>query len=152
MKKTLIILGMNKILLIILFSIISFYSTISKADNYEPLDGNIKEGDKGAVFYLLSRCSAVYFASAKVLEERDPSISKDYEDPATELLKLVATLNMDLKNLSAEESLSKSTQLIIEMTDLYIEDMNSNWIKTGSFFQDTYIAEDIITCNQTLGL
>ena len=36
---------------------------------------------------------------------------------------------MDLKNLSEEESISRSTQLIIEMTDLYIEDMNSNWIK-----------------------
>ena len=137
----------------ILFTlIVLFFSSISKADNYEPLDDNIKEGDKGAVFYLLSRCSAVYFASAKLMEERDPGISKGYQVPATELLRLVTTLNMDLKNLSEEESISRSTQLIIEMTDLYIEDMNSNWIKTGSFFQDTYIAEDIITCNQTLGL
>jgi hypothetical protein len=129
-----------------------FFTFHLSANNFEPLDRKLDPEDKGGSFYFISRCSAVYFASAKLLEERDPDLSKGFQDFASLLLQFVAVLDVDLRNLSEEEALKRSTKLIIEMTDLYIEDMNANWVKTGSFFDGTYIGDDIQTCNRELDL
>ena len=32
------------------------------------------------------------------------------------------------------------------MVKLYTEDMESNYIKTGSHYNNTYIADDLLTC------
>ena len=38
------------------------------------------------------------------------------------------------------------------MTDLYIEDITTNWKRNGSYFEDSYMVEDMKVCKNILEL
>ena len=105
--------------LILFVFVVSLFTTSTKANNFNSLDSNISIEDRGAVYYFLSRCSALYVSVAGVLLESNPDISKNYQE---------------------------SNNLLAEMVDLYRDDMQSNYVKTGSYIDMTYIQEDLLSC------
>ena len=53
--------------------------------------------------------------------------------------------NNNVDNATAFERVTSS---IINISNIYIDEMNSNWQKTGSYFMNTYIEDDIFLCKE----
>ena len=132
--------------LILFVFVVSLFTTSTKANNFKSLDSNISIEDRGAVYYFLSRCSALYISIAGVLMESNPDLSKTYQETAETLTVLIYIINKEINNISSDESVTRSNNLLTEMVDLYRDDMQSNYVKTGSYFEDTYIADDLLSC------
>ena len=115
--------------LILFVFVVSLFTTSTKANNFNSLDSNISIEDRGAVYYFLSRCSALYVSVAGVLLESNPDISKNYQETSETLMVIVYMLNKEIKNISSEESVTRSNNLLAEMVDLYRDDMQSNYVK-----------------------
>ena len=137
--------NIKKYLILFVF-VVSLFTTSIKANNFNSLDSNISIEDRGAVYYFLSRCSALYVSVAGVLLESNPDISKNYQETSETLMVIVYMLNKEIKNISSEESVTRSNNLLAEMVDLYRDDMQSNYVKTGSYIDMTYIQEDLLSC------
>ena len=131
---------------ILFFFIVCLFSVSSKANNFETLDSNINFEDQGAVYYLSSRCASLYISVAGLLKERSAEVSKNYQETSEMLMVIVYMLDMKLQNTSQEEAIERSNELITEMVELYRDDMASNYVKTGNYFEDTYIADDLLSC------
>ena len=132
--------------LILFVFVVSLFTTSTKANNFKSLDSNISIEDRGAVYYFLSRCSALYISIAGVLMESNPDLSKTYQETAETLTVLIYIINKEINNISSDESVTRSNNLLTEMVDLYRDDMQSNYVKTGSYVDMTYMQEDLLSC------
>ena len=132
--------------LILFVFVVSLFTTSTKANNFKSLDSNISIEDRGAVYYFLSRCSALYISIAGVLMESNPDLSKTYQETAETLTVLIYIINKEINNISSDESVTRSNNLLTEMVDLYRDDMQSNYVKTGSYIDMTYMQEDLLSC------
>ena len=117
-------------------------ATNVNAQNFEALNPNINIDDSGAIYYSSSRCSAIYLVVSNLLKNKDSDASKIFQEAAETLVVIVYLIDSDLNNISSEEAVSRSNNIISEMVKLYTEDMESNYIKTGSYYNNTYIADD----------
>jgi len=142
---------MKKIIFLIsTFLIINSFNTL-KASNTISLkeylkDKNIEEGS--TQIYLLNRCSAVYtFASAVILES-DTLNSKKFIEIANNLLfKSVELRIIDDKEKSgsAKRKAEKERKKLFKN---YTADGKKNWDKNKSYFEGSYISEDMLICSK----
>tara|TARA_B100000768_G_scaffold67047_1_gene64442 strand:+ start:477 stop:920 length:444 start_codon:yes stop_codon:yes gene_type:complete len=142
---------MKKIFFLIsTFLIINSFNTL-KASNTISLkeylkDKNIEEGS--TQIYLLNRCSAVYtFASAVILES-DTLNSKKFIEIANNLLfKSVELRIIDDKEKSgsAKRKAEKERKKLFKN---YTADGKKNWDKNKSYFEGSYISEDMLICSK----
>ena len=107
---------------------------------------NINFEDQGAVYYLSSRCASLYISVAGLLKERSAEVSKNYQESSEMLTVMVYMLDMKLQNISLDEATTRSNKLLSEMVELYRDDMTSNYVKTGSYIDMTYMQEDLLSC------
>ena len=142
---------MKKIFFLIsTFLIINSFNTL-KASNTISLkeylkDKNIEEGS--TQIYLLNRCSAVYtFASAVILES-DTLNSKKFIEIANNLLfKSVELRIIDDKEKSASAK-RKAEKERKKLFKNYTADGKKNWDKNKSYFEGSYISEDMLICSK----
>ena len=142
---------MKKIIFLIsTFLIINSFNTL-KASNTISLkeylkDKNIEEGS--TQIYLLNRCSAVYtFASAVILES-DTLNSKKFIEIANNLLfKSVELRIIDDKEKSASAK-RKAEKERKKLFKNYTADGKKNWDKNKSYFEGSYISEDMLICSK----
>ena len=142
---------MKKIIFLIsTFLIINSFNTL-KANNSISLKDylkhrNIEEGS--TQIYLLNRCSAVYtFASAVILES-DTLNSKKFIEIANNLLfKSVELRIIDDKENSASAK-RKAEKERKKLFKNYTADGKKNWDKNKSYFEGSYISEDILICSK----
>ena len=132
------------------FLIINSFNTL-KASNTISLkeylkDKNIEEGS--TQIYLLNRCSAVYtFASAVILES-DTLNSKKFIEIANNLLfKSVELRIIDDKEKSASAK-RKAEKERKKLFKNYTADGKKNWDKNKSYFEGSYISEDMLICSK----
>lgn len=102
-----------------------------------------------AVFeYVEYRCASSWWGVAKLLENQDPITSQQYQNDATTLMMRLIDKYMKNNNVDNATAFESVTTSIINISNIYIDEMNSNWQKTGSYFMNTYIEDDILLCKE----
>ena len=102
-----------------------------------------------AVFeYVEYRCASGWWGVAKLLENQDPETSQMYQNSATELMMRLVSKYMQNNFVDNAEAFQSVTTSVINISNIYIDEMNSNWQKTGSYFMNTYVEDDILLCKE----
>ena len=143
---------MKQLLSILIF--FSFVSVASAQQSFTPLNIYIKGKsmeDLGVFIYTTQRCSAVYASIAKLLDESQ--FKEQSEKSLDDAIKFSAFSSLALsqrKNISSELAEKETIEIVLSMNKLYTTDMNENNIKTGSYFEGTYVTDDVSICTQLL--
>jgi len=112
------------------------------------MNNNVK--DKAVMEYTFTRCSAAYSAVSEILDNSGKKFEKladDYLRSGGMALEQVVILKNYYGNKNAHK---KAMQAISGIYDLYIEEANNNWMKTGLYFDNSFLIEDIKICNNIL--
>ena len=135
----------------ILFTLfVLLFSSSAYANNYTSLKTWMLDKDRddpAVMIYYVQRCNAYFLSLGKMLKTKSPDLAEKNILIAGDILKLGIAYFAETQNISLETSRSNYSKLLIESSNLYIEDMNSNWLKTGSLFEGSYLQEDNSFCN-----
>ena len=134
---------------IIIFLLVLLQFNLLKAEKLKSLDPNINIDDEGAIYYLLSRCSGLYIQVAGLIEKQEPDLSKSYQQIAEDITTTLYVIDMGLNDYSGEEAISSVNNLISKIIEIYGEDMDSNYVNTGSYFSEI-TQDDLVTCQEFL--
>ena len=96
--------------------------------------------------YLLNRCSAIYAYSSAVILKTDLVNSKKFIEIANNLL----FKSVELKIIDNKETLENAQKITTkereELFNNYVKDGKKNWNKNKSYFEGSYISEDMSIC------
>ena len=134
---------------IIIFLLVLLQFNSLKAEKLQSLNPNINIDDEGAIYYLLSRCSGLYIQVAGLIEKQEPDLSKSYQQIAEDITTTLYVIDMGLNDYSGEEAISSVNNLISKIIEIYGEDMDSNYVNTGSYFSEI-TRDDLVTCQEFL--
>ena len=134
---------------IIIFLLVLLQFNSLKAEKLLSLNPNINIDDEGAIYYLLSRCSGLYIQVAGLIEKQEPDLSKSYQQIAEDITTTLYVIDMALNDYSGEEAISSVNNLISKIIEIYGEDMDSNYVNTGSYFSEI-TRDDLVTCQEFL--
>ena len=131
---------MKKILIILLF-----ICTPSKAEKIEQLSWfnlqEILEDDK-LTYKIIKSCVSLNSAVTELIKEKHPKLAKEFFQTANYLYPFGILV---LKNKEAEQEFFSSVD---NLTDDYMDFMIKNGQTTKSFFEGTFLGEDINYCNE----
>ena len=104
--------------------------------------------DPAVLEYVEYRCVSGWFGVAKIIENQDPVTSQLYQNNATELMMRLVDKYMTNNFVNKSEALENVTISVINISNIYIDEMNSNWQKTGNYFMNTYVEDDMLLCKE----
>lgn len=147
---------MKKILLIVLLSSHSISPVI--AEELYPMDkliGDFIETEDETHFITITqRCSALYYATAGVLEQSDRKLALNYLDN-TRALVMRSTLMLQNQNkkrggeTDIEAIAENNMNLVESLSNIYIERMKNNWREDNSYIEkDQVIRNEFNLCKQ----
>ena len=103
------------------------------------------EIDEKAVEYYIYRCAGLFMAIMKGFAKADKETSDIYKNHA---IKMQTMLMEEHLKLSKDKSKSFDfvTGRVAKIMDAYMEDMEDNWAKQGSYIGGSYIEDELIGC------
>jgi len=134
--------------IVITFSLIFFFSSLKAGDDVSLKEYLEKKNTKEAStqIYLLNRCSAIYAYSSAVILKTDLVNSKKFIEIANNLL----FKSVELKIIDNKETLENAQKITTkereELFNNYVKDGKKNWNKNKSYFEGSYISEDMSIC------
>ena len=134
---------------ILLALLVLFFSSSIFANNYTSLKKWMLDkdpNDSGVIIYYVQRCNAYFLTLSKMIKTKSPDLAEKQFLIAEDIFVLGINYLAEIENTSLETAKSNYSKLIIESSNLYIEDMKKNWLKTGSYFQGNYLEEDSVFC------
>ena len=63
---------------------------------------------------------------------------------------MALTVLVDKLDNEKDAAMKKTTEAVVEISNLYMKDGKKNWEKTGSYFQDSYIFDDFNICKKII--
>ena len=94
----------------------------------------------------MNRCSAIYAYSSAVILKTDLVNSKKFIEIANNLL----FKSVELKIIDNKETLENAQKITTkereELFNNYVKDGKKNWNKNKSYFEGSYISEDMSIC------
>jgi len=97
--------------------------------------------------YLMNRCSAVYLYGSVVTNQKEPVSAEKFANAASKVYQFsLQVLMNDLKYEYYKADL-KTKQEIDTMFKYYKKDGDDFYARTGKYLMNTYIGEDIESCN-----
>ena len=124
----------------------------SYSENMIPLKTYLKNNknfkDLSRTIYLLKRCTSLhYFLSNNEFTKKDNNIriryEKDYNFFSIRLYKILNIDNTDFTKLN-----KKVDDEMIKFSKIYSNDGRKNFSKTGSYFKESYILDDLKICSK----
>ena len=128
---------------------ILFICEIVKAANDLSLKKYLEEKNlekASTQIYLLNRCSAVYAYSSALTLKSDPENSKKFIDIANNLLFKSVELKVIDNKEKLENAQKKAAKEREKLFKKYTADGKKNWNKNKSYFEGSYISEDMSIC------
>ena len=134
---------------ILLTLFVLLFSSSVFANNYTSLQKWMLDkdpNDTAVIFYYTQRCNSLFVSMNKMFETESPELANKFLLIAADFYLFGIKFLAEIDNISLENSKSKYTQLIIKSSNLYIEDMKTNWLKNGSYYEGSYLGEDVEFC------
>jgi hypothetical protein len=103
------------------------------------------EIDEKAVEYYIYRCAGLFMAIMKGFAKADKEISDIYKNHATKIQLMLIEEHFKLSK-DKSKSFDFVTGRVSKIMDAYMEDMEDNWAKQGSYIGGSYIEDELIGC------
>ena len=145
---------------IILFLIIFLQFNSLSAEKFQSLNPNIDiyDDDVDAMQNLIYRCSGLYAHLGFLIKDQEPKIALSFALISDAMIKTFYIADMMLNETSSFLSLvatdsatisesASVNSLIEEMIEMYNEDMESNYVNTGSHYSQI-ARDDLTTCTK----
>ena len=134
---------------IILFLMILLQFNSLKAEKFQSLNPNmnIYDDDVDAMHNLLLRCSGLYVHLGFLIKDQEPKIALSFALISEAVTSSLYLMDMILNEYSTEEANASVNKLIEEMIEMYNEDMESNYVNTGSHYSKI-ARDDLATCTK----
>ena len=133
---------------ITLFLIILLQFNSLNAERFKSLNSNMNiYDDVDAMQNLLYRCSGLYVHLGFLIKDQEPKISLSFALISEAITSSLYLTDMILNEYSSEEANASVNNLIEEMIEMYNEDMESNYVNTGSHYSKI-ARDDLATCSK----
>ena len=133
---------------ITLFLIILLQFNSLNAERFKSLNSNMNiYDDVDAMQNLLYRCSGLYVHLGFLIKDQEPKIALSFALISEAVTSSLYLTDMILNEYSSEEANASVNNLIEEMIEMYNEDMESNYVNTGSHYSKI-ARDDLATCSK----
>jgi len=134
-----------------IFFIILFISHPLYAQNIQPLSNySLQELliDDNANHQVLEGCISLYSAITELTKNQYPKLAGEFYESANTLYPYGIISLSKMKKISSEEAGKLFFFNVSNLTDIYIEEMNQNGKKTGSYLKGSFLGNDLFFCNE----
>ena len=134
-----------------IFIIILFISNPLVAQTIKPLTNysfeNIIENDE-ASHLVLEGCISLYSAVTELTKDRYPELGNQFYEMANTIYPYGIISLSKINNISYKEAEIFFYDNVKTLTDKYIDEMNKNGKKNGSYFKGSFLGDDLFFCNE----
>ena len=121
------------------------------ANSMKPLKNYIDENtkyydDPVTLSYIFKRCASVYLFASGITKDKEPKSSESFSKAYYKSSDFAAQVLKEGMKWSDEEVTKNVITDLKNMTNLYTNDGNIFFAKTGKYMMDNYIGEDISLC------
>jgi len=135
---------------IFILFIVTFFLTPVLAQSIKPLkDYSFSEVvEKDEVNYLIIEgCVSLYSAVIELTKSEYPDLASDFFEIANTIYPYGIISLSKIKNISYENAEKKFFEKVSNLSEQYIQLMNDNGKKTGSFLKGSFLGEDLRYCH-----
>ena len=133
------------------FIIVLFISNSLVAQTIKPLTNysfeNIIENDE-ASHLVLEGCISLYSAVTELTKDRYPELGNQFYEMANTIYPYGIISLSKINNISYKEAEIFFYDNVKTLTDKYIDEMNKNGKKNGSYFKGSFLGDDLFFCNE----
>jgi hypothetical protein len=133
------------------FIIILFISNPLVAQTIKPLTNysfeNIIENDE-ASHLVLEGCISLYSAVTELTKDRYPELGNQFYEMANTIYPYGIISLSKINSISYKEAEIFFFDNVETLTDKYIDEMNRNGKKNGSYFKGSFLGDDLFFCNE----
>ena len=133
------------------FIIILFISNPLVAQTIKPLTNysfeNIIENDE-ARHLVLEGCISLYSAVTELTKDRYPELGNQFYEMANTIYPYGIISLSKINSISYKEAEIFFFDNVETLTDKYIDEMNKNGKKNGSYFKGSFLGDDLFFCNE----
>ena len=137
---------MKKILIILLF-----ITSPLKAEKIEQLSWyNLQEllEDDKLTFKIIKSCVSLNSAITELIKEEHPDLANEFFKSANYLYPFGILVLKKIKNINSSEAEKEFLSSVDSLTNDYMDFMIKNGEVTGSFFEGTFLGDDLNFCNE----
>ena len=137
---------MKKLIVIILL-----ISNFTVAQTIEPLSNDSIEElliDDNASHIVLEGCISLYSGVTELTKKKYPKLASEFFESANTLYPYGIISLSKIKNISYEEAEKVFFLNVNNLSKEYIDEMNNNGKKNGSYFKGSFLGNDLFFCNE----
>ena len=116
-----------------------------------PLTNNSFEdvmNDEKANHIVLEGCISLYSAITELTKKEHPEIAKSFFEMANTLYPYGLVSLSKIKKITSEEAEQIFYENVNNLSKIYIQEMNINGKKYGSFLRGSFLGDDLYFCNE----
>ena len=133
------------------FIIIFFLTNPLLAQSIEPLRNyslvDVVENEE-ANYIILEGCVSLYSAITELIKTEYPDLASTFYEIANTIYPYGIISLKNTKNLSYEDAEKSFFENVSKLSEQYIDEMNINGKKNGSYFKGSFIGDDLLFCNE----
>ena len=132
-----------------LFIFIFFISSPLFAQSIQPLTNNSFERileNNEASHIVLEGCVSLYSAITELTKKKYPELGNQFYEMANTIYPYGIISLSKINNISYKEAEKKFFNNVNKLTSQYIDEMNKNGKKNGSYFKGSFLANDLSFC------
>ena len=117
----------------------------------QPLSNNSVEQllmDENAHHVVLEGCVSLYSAISELTKKKYPKLASEFYESANTLYPYGVISLSHIKKIPYEEAENFFFNNVTNLTNEYIDEMNKNGKKNGSYFKGSFLGDDLFFCNE----
>ena len=134
-----------------LYIFIFFISSSLIAQTIQPLTNysfeRIVENNE-ASHKILEGCVSLYSAVTELTKNKYPELGNQFYEMANTIYPYGIISLSKINNISYKEAEKKFFNNVDSLTDQYIDEMNKNGKKNGSYFKGSFLGDDLTFCHE----
>mgnify|MGYP001181578447 FL=1 len=98
--------------------------------------------------YVIEGCVSLYSAITELIKTEYPDLASTFFEIANTIYPYGIISLKNTKNISYEDAEKSFFENVNKLSEQYIDEMNINGKKNGSYFKGSFIGDDLLFCNE----
>ena len=98
--------------------------------------------------YVIEGCVSLYSAITELIKTEYPDLASTFYEIANTIYPYGIISLKNTKNISYEDAEKSFFENVNKLSEQYIDEMNINGKKNGSYFKGSFIGDDLLFCNE----
>ena len=98
--------------------------------------------------YVIEGCVSLYSAITELIKTEYPDLAGTFYEIANTIYPYGIISLKNTKNISYEDAEKSFFENVNKLSEQYIDEMNINGKKNGSYFKGSFIGDDLLFCNE----